>query len=205
MRYIFIGKNSKGISKQGDGHQGLGHLQKVHTFSFYHIFKQAIAFWVVFAFTKYHCTPIVVSFSLAHIYIYINAVTTQQFAFHKNSRLILDLESHYFQEKIISFWQINHFNKNCNFHFAQTWFSTINAGFIHYKFDSKCYFEFWKLRFSKQIAVFILDKLLGNLLISQHKIYFALTLVFLFQQTGVYNPAKHNLHPSYTQFLDCQR
>ena len=151
MRYIFIGKNSKGISKQGDGHQGLGHLQKVHTFLFYHIFKLAIAFWVVFEFTKYHCTPIVVSFSLAHIY----KETLMRWP-HSNLRstktvgLFLFWKVTILRKRVISFWQINHFNKNCNFYFAQTWFSTINAGFILNKLQVWFKMLFWILK----IAVF---------------------------------------------------
>ena len=76
---------------------------------------------------------------------------TNQSTFHINSILVF-LKSVFSTWKYFSFRQNIIFNHNRHFHFAETWFSTVNASFILNKlhFWLKMLFWFWKIAIFKQ-------------------------------------------------------
>ena len=120
-------------------------------------------------------------------------------------KVIFILANHRFQQKLLLSLSSNLiFNHKCQFHLQQTSFLTQNAilNFEHCNIQSKMQFSFWENFYFGQI---LFSNYKAICKFAQHKFCFALTLVFSFQQIGVFIPAKQNFHPSKTQFSDCRR
>ena len=75
------------------------------------------------------------------------------------------------------------------------------SSWANYIFDSKCYFEFWTLQFSKQNAIFILSKCLFQ---TTRQFQICPTQILFCSDTIIFIPANRSFHSSKTKFSSQQ-